>query len=347
MPERYSTHLKFAQGWIMNLRECLTFLSIVFSCSIASAQSLQSASAQAVLWQGYGPSSLNDPASPVDRVSVEIGSIGLIREIPDDQVIAIDQNNQSILSANELQGGMQFGLKTTLDIRNVSYVWGGTDLQLGYFGINSMDAEETIQAAQARPVFFNGVPVNPTTSALMNYSSNLYSGETNLRFRSYSCLRPIAGLRYFKLEDNYDVSVLGANANRNNSNTNNSMFGGQFGLDGDLWITRRVTYYATGKLGLMHNRIEGAAEAVDSSQNALVANFKDSTFSTLVDTGVGARIRLAGPLSLNVGYQFLFASKLALGIDQNEAISLFTPGNAVALNSQQWHGLNTTFIWDF
>ena len=109
------------------------------------------------------------------RVVIDVGTIGLVREVPDDQVLAFDENAVPILNANSMQGSMQFGFKAMLDVRDVQPWFGGTDLQLGYFGINSLDAGATVNALEVNSIFFQVFPANPPTSFNFNYSSNLYS----------------------------------------------------------------------------------------------------------------------------------------------------------------------------
>ena len=120
------------------------------------------------------------------------------------------------------------------------------------------------------------------------------------------------------------------------------MFGGQFGLEADLWQTRGINFYGFGKVGAMHNEVEGTATALNGFRI-----YSDSSYSTLVDAGVGANIRFAGPLSFKVGYRSLFASDVALGSDQNAALPLFDPSGAVQFNSQHWHGLDLAAVCEF
>ncbi len=90
------------------------------------------------------------------------------------------------------------------------------------------------------------------------YSTNLYSGEANLRFGSRNQIRPIAGIRYFKLEDTYDVFESSSGKRTVFSSlTNNSLFGGQLGLESDLRHSRRLNLYGFGKVAAMHNEVEG------------------------------------------------------------------------------------------
>ncbi|MCA9125523.1 MAG: hypothetical protein KDB22_00495 [Planctomycetales bacterium] len=292
--------------------------------------------------------SFGNAHSPAARMSMDIGTMGLIRERPNSQVIALNELAQPILNASELQGSMQFGLRAFVDFYRIRPFAGGTDFQFGYFGINSLDAETTLASVEVSPIFFNSVPIAPESTSNIIYSSNLYSGETNLRFLSSQRIRPIAGLRFLKLEDTYDAfNQTGAVRTGGFSITNNSLFGGQFGCDGDIPLGRFCKLIAAGKLGVVHNAVDGAARAADPSGTEVVKNFSDSSFTTMLDAHVGIHYNFAGPLSFRAAYQVLHVDKVALGIDQNQSVRVLSPGETVAFNSQQWHGLNLSAIFEF
>lgn len=301
------------------------------------------ATAPSNYWQGYQTQAWNYNSSTIDRVVVDIGTIGLVREKPDSQVLAFDDNDEPNFNASSLQGPMHFGTKAMVDFRNVNSWFGGTDLQFGYFGINSLDETKRVDSILVRSYFFRAFPLNPPTSADFTYSSNLYSGEANLKFGARNRLRPIAGLRYFKLEDTYS-SVENTSGNQRilTSLVNNSLFGGQIGLEGDLWQNRRVNLYGFGKVAALHNEIDGSATAANAYRE-----YSDSTYTTLVDAGTGANIRVVGPLSFRVGYRSLFASALALGIDQNGVIPILGGPGSVKWNSQHWHGIDMAAVFQF
>lgn len=281
----------------------------------------------------------------------EVGVVGLTREAPNSQLIAIDENFNTLLNANELAGSMQFGFKGKFDIYRFWSCCGGTDLQLVYFGVNSLDAERSLAAVAVSPIFFNSIPVSPQPTSNIIYSTNLYSGEINLRSRSSSRLRPLLGFRYMKLEEQYDAfnhdPSGGSTRIGGFSITNNSMFGGQIGAELDVYSQGAFFCYTSCKLGLVHNRVEGAARAANPSGMDVTKNFGDSNYASLVDAEAGIEYRFAGPLSFRAGYQFVYASHVALGIDQNDSVRLLSPGETVVFDAQQWHGLSLTSVLEF
>lgn len=274
-------------------------------------------------------------------MGVQLGVLGLVRERPDSQILADDENINPTLNATELQGSMQVGVNTLVDFYNVHRALGGTDVQFGYFGINSLDAEEQISSGEVILVFCNSYPVNPPPDSTFLYSSNLYSGEANLRSMSRARIRPIAGLRFLKLEDQFDIyhDVSGTKSG-GFSKTNNHLFGGQFGAEADVMRFGQTRWYARGKFSTMHNQVDGSARAADSTGNAVEKYYGDMHFATLVDAGTGLDIGLAGPLTLRVGHRALVAGGVATGLDQSRSINLLATGEKMVFGSQQWHGID-------
>ncbi len=286
--------------------------------------------------------------SPANGMGVQLGVLGLVRERPDGQILAYDENIQPILNASELQGSMQFGVNALVDFYNIHRALGGTDLQFGYFGINSLDAVQTIAAGEVISVFFNAIPLEPPAESIFLYSSNLYSGEANLRFMSRARIRPIVGLRFLKFEDQFDIYDYATGIQLGGfSKTNNHLFGGQFGAEADVWRFGQTRWYASGKFATMHNQVDGSARAADGTGNEVEKYYGDQHFATLVDAGTGLDIGLAGPLSLRVGYRALLASGVATGLDQSRSIHLLSAGETVVFGSQQWHGIDLAAMLSF
>ncbi len=303
-------------------------------------------------WANHQPNSqstwLGAFRQPGNCMGIQLGVLGLVRERPDSQVLALDENSLPLLNARDMQGSMQFGMEALIDFNNVQPWLGGTDIQFGYFGINSLDAEQSIAAPEVNAVFFNTLPITPPTDSIFLSSTNLYSGEANLRFLSTSRIRPLVGLRFLKVEDQYDVYQYSSGMQVGGySKTNNHLFGGQFGAEADIMRFGQTRVYANGKFGTMLNQVDGSARAADATGAGVEKYFGDQHFSTLVDAGTGLDIGLGGPLSLRVGYRFLMASALAVGLDQNNSMFLLSPGETVVFNSQQWHGLDLAATLSF
>ena len=285
---------------------------------------------------------------PADYIGAEIGLVGLVRQKPNGQVIATNQDDDVILNADELQGDMQFGLATKLDIYQVSNAFNGTDLQLGYWGINSMDATRTLTANQVKTNFFQGTTAGPPIQRFNYiYSSNLYSGEANLRLNNIQRLRPLVGMRYLKLEDTFDQFEFISNGTSGfYSLTNNSLFGAQLGLEATVLRYRSWDWFAIGKYGAMHNRVEGSAMAALGGGDA-VKNYDGSNFCSLVDGQTGVVFRFVDQLQFRIAYQALYCSDIASGIDQSEAIAFVGTPDQVVFDSRFWQGVSLSATFSF
>lgn len=288
------------------------------------------------------------PRGPADYFGVELGVIGLVRQKPTNQIIATNQSNQVLLNADELQGDMQFGLAAKIDVYQISNSFGGTDLQLGYFGINSLDATRSVADQEVHTRFFLNTTANPITSYNYIYSSNLYSGEANFRLWNTQRFRPLVGMRYLKLEDTFDQFdfVDGGGTLGFYSLTNNSLFGAQFGLEGTILRYRSWDWYAIGKYGAMHNRVEGSAMAAVGSTDA-VKNYDGTNFSSLVDVQTGLIYRYVEQLQFRAAYQALYASDVASGIDQSGGIDFFGTPDQVIFDSRFWQGVSLSATISF
>ncbi len=288
------------------------------------------------------------PHGPADYIGVELGVIGLVRQKPTAQVIATDDLNRVLLNANELQGDMQFGLAAKIDVYQISNAFGGTDLQLGYFGINSLDATRTLQAPQVRTRFFQGTTADPISSFNYIYSSNLYSGEANFRLRNTKRFRPLIGTRYLKLEDTFDQFSFRDGGGRDGffSLTNNSLYGAQLGFESTVLRYRNWDWFAIGKYGAMHNRVEGSARAALGTTDA-VKNYDGTNFSSLVDVQTGIIYRYVEQLQFRAAYQALYCSDIASGIDQSAAISFIGLPDQVVFDSRFWQGVSLSATISF
>lgn len=295
---------------------------------------------------GYLPQGGWTQRGLADYVGGELGVVGLVREKPNSQVIATDQDSNVLLDADELQGDMQFGVCAKLDIYQITNAFGGTDLQLGYWGINSMDATRTVTAQAVDTNFFMGTGSGITTFNYI-YSSNLYSGEANFRLANTRRFRPLIGMRYLKLEDTFDQFDF-SNGGRLGyfSLTNNSLFGAQLGLEATLLRFRSWDWFAVGKYGAMHNRVEGTATADAGSGNDF-KNYDGSSYCSLIDGQTGLIFRYVDALHFKAAYQALYCSDVASGIDQSGAINFFGTPDEVVFDSRFWHGVSLTATVSF
>lgn len=283
-----------------------------------------------------------------DYVGAELGVVGLVRQKPNSQVLATDKFNQVLLNADELQGDMQFGVVAKVDLYQVANAFGGTDLQLGYWGINSLDATRTVTSPdEVRTSFFGGTTSDPIFAYNYNYSSNLYSGEANFRLYHAQRLRPLIGIRYLKLEDTFNqVEFTSSGTAGFFSLTNNSLFGAQLGLEATLLRYRSWDWFAVGKYGAMHNSVECSALAAPGGVDT-TRNFDGSSYCSLVDGQTGLIFRFVDALHFRAAYQALYCSDIATGVDQSGSIDFFSSSNQIFFDSRFWQGVSLSATVSF
>ena len=284
---------------------------------------------------------------PVDFIGVEIGVIGLVRQKPTGQVIAVDDSGNVLLDADELQGDMQFGLNTKIDVYQISNGLGGTDLQFGYWGINSMDATRSVAANEVHTSFFGGTTADQISAFNYNYSTNLYSAEVNLRCCNAARVRPLVGIRYLKMEDTFNqFEFISGGTSAFSSLTNNSLFGAQAGFEATLLRYRSWDWFVSGKYGAMQNRVEGAAQVALGTTTA-IKDYRGDEFCSLVDGEAGFVYQFVDSLRFKVAYQGLYADKIASGVDQSGNIDFFGTSAQAFFDSRYWQGVNLTAMFSF
>ena len=74
-----------------------------------------------------------------------------------------------------------------------------------FFQASGMTAKQTLTATQVIPLFYDGVPINPTNSNDLLYLNKIRSFEANLVYRTPFRVRFLSGFRYFEVAEIYDV----------------------------------------------------------------------------------------------------------------------------------------------
>lgn len=145
----------------------------------------------------------------------------------------------------------------------------------------------------------------------------------------------LAGLRYFRFEDNLAYAASRADSNFGygnddiyyNSNVTNDLFGGQIGGILNYCCGRRCSLYAASKMGLFGNHAQFNSSLGTYTQDAYVSSGPYSGDSYMVsasktdiafigELGTGINYRLTSKWSGIVGYRAIFASGVATAVDQ-------------------------------
>ncbi len=299
-------------------------------------------------WANYG----FVPDDYDTKFDAELGFISLYRSQPDSNPFVFVPPATPILNMDQLAGNGGTGIDGMLNVKRVFNCAHRVDLQTRFFESRGMTSLHLIESTPVVvPVFYNGIPISPAQRYLIDYESDLQSAELNLRTPILSRLFLVGGIRYFEIEERFDIvdSDVSTPAARLGffSNIDNDAIGGQLGLEGIL-LSRRFGSITGGvKWACLSNSVEGLARASNSSGAPLITNFDDTEISHLIDLQLGATFSITHWLGLYAGYQGLFGSDFALGPTQSRQSQLVLPTNPVTFESTQWHGyrLGASLTW--
>ena len=281
---------------------------------------------------------------------LDVGAIWLSRTTPDSQTLVFDQNGNSLSNANQLKGSMGDGLDMSLSFFNVLHEK-PIDFQMRFFQASEMTARQTLTATQVVPLFYDGVPLNPTNSNDLFYQTQIRSFEANAVYRTPFRLRFLTGFRFFEVDEIYDIID---NVNSTNgvnvgffSRAENTMAGGQVGAEGTLISNDNGRVFGSFKWAFLGNDAFGAARAANPAGGLLEEVAKDSISSQLLDFQLGGALGLSKRFSIYAGYQGLVASDLSLALNQNQNASIFAGTNPIFKSDGQWHGfkVNLVSVW--
>jgi len=151
------------------------------------------------------------------------------------------------------------------------------------------------------------------------YSSTLHSTEINLRMPGSERATWLAGFRWFELSErlNYDIDLLSLINNDFNWNTNNHLYGGQLGVDLQLWDLRSpLSINAVLKAGVYGNDADNHFQYRVNDFSVLQGGADQGSVAFVGDIAINATYQLTRHLALMGGYQLLWINATALASDQ-------------------------------
>lgn len=276
----------------------------------------------------------------------EAGAMFLSRSGAGSQTLAVDQDDNPLLDASDLTSDMAAGFFIKAGLLNISPTR-PLDLEFEMFKINQFTARNTVTADQVIKLFVGAVPITPTDSETYVYVSDLENYELNWRYRCASRLRLLAGLRYYRFDEDFNsfgTASLGPTGTPTGffSSTSNKMVGGQVGAAATLWQNDFWSLYGSAKHAFLHNRVNGQANAVDVIGDELRIDYRDKTASRLWDIEIGAFTTITEHVGLKGGYRGLIGRDMALAPDQNDNFNVFDQTGSVEYSNPQWHGFFLT-----
>lgn len=193
----------------------------------------------------------------------------------------------------------------------------GIDWNLEFTSVgNFVDTVRREDVATLNAPFFGGVFATPPTALVAEYTSSLDSFEFGLRARQCPRWAPRIGIRTLQLEEGFHLLTDVSNRSGFFSNTDNELFGFQFGVQALIhqWSCSRLE--TTIQAGPYLNDIDVDATYTTGGQTVLVENSTNAT-AFVGDLRVHYVYQLGPRVNFRVGYQAFWIDGVALAVNQN------------------------------
>lgn len=314
---------------------------------------------------GTETTSGNDPRNPYSTTDPD-GNIFSTKEADLSSIGANGTNGIRGTFGIDFKGGtfeaIFFGTKS--DVSSVSY--GPTDLLGPAFGQTDMISIQTFldgQLAASTGRNFNQMFSATYKSQAWGVESNYVLNTERFFFRTYSGvgglqIRPLVGFRYLKIGE--EMNIRGAFEDQTlavpidlfestvNSTTNNKLYVPQAGIRMEF-VHPWFTISAQPKVGFGLNNYEGSVltnQFLNANDPTHVTHISKRSFSPTFEFGLNARVNVSENITLNVGYNFLWATHIARPdsiIYYNTSTTNSVSGTSLqaqnSLDSYKLHGL--------
>ena len=194
----------------------------------------------------------------------------------------------------------------------------GTGYEFVYYDFNSFSDSLALAGEGIVPVFFGGVFAEPADAYNATFEARIKNFELNVWSRRSQRVRVGYGLRYFSIEEDYDITVDADGATTGGaggffSSTDNDLFGGQIMLELYQPVTSSLSIVGGAKGMLLNNDAE-----IDVDTANVDANGDDSFTTGGVNFWGGVVYRPLRGVSMQAGYEGVFIGSVASGAAQSE-----------------------------
>lgn len=245
--------------------------------------------------------------------TARLGAVILDRSKPEDDVIARPLGGLLEISAG---GDFDFGWSGGVDVYLAREITPGFGVEVRYFNVDfnaAYDYGDTGNMEIGHTTISNLFDVDGA------YRSKLYSTEVNVRLPASERVTWLTGFRWLELSErlNYDIDLQSLVNNDFNWNTNNHLYGGQFGVDLRLWdLTSPLSINSTLKAGVYGNDADNHFRYKVNNFSIVQGGRDASAVAFVGDIGVNLSYQLTRHVSLMGGYQLLWINGVALASDQ-------------------------------
>ncbi len=245
--------------------------------------------------------------------TVRAGAVILDRSKPENDVIARPAGGLLTVSAG---GDFDFDWAGGVDVYLSRQFAGGLGIEARYFNV---DSNASFDYGDTGDLDIGHTSVVSLFDVDAAYGASLHSTEVNLRVPTSRRVTWLTGFRWLELHEdlNYDIELLSLINNDFNWNTDNHMYGGQFGLDLQLWdLTSPLSINSVLKAGVYGNAADNHFRYKLASIPLVQGSAERNDVAFVGDITINLSYQLTRHVSLMAGYQLLWINGAALASDQ-------------------------------
>jgi opacity protein-like surface antigen len=186
-------------------------------------------------------------------------------------------------------------------------------------------------------------------SVQATYTSELQGIEVNAVYQFNDNVDFLVGVGYWTLDEKFNITsddTLSAGVGTYNINTKNKMLGPQVGVAFNYKPAENLGLYMTGKIGWFSNDVDQNQTVDDSPAFTRSNSGSGNEDSTFYDVRVGLNYYFTKQLAVNLGYQMIDISNVALAESQFDTTA--TGSNTVNSSDDiTWDGFNLGINYSF
>jgi hypothetical protein len=266
---------------------------------------------------GYGTSgddyweNCDDEIGPL--WTIRVGAVILDRSKPENDVIARPAGGLLTVSAG---GDFDFDWSSGVDVYVARQPFNGFGVDFRYF---NLDSDASFNYGDTGDLDIGHSSALNLFDVDSRYGSKLHSSEVNLRMPTSSRTTWLAGFRWLELSEqlNYDIDLLSLVDNDFRWNTDNHMYGGQGGVDLQLWdLESPLSINSVLKAGVYGNNADNHFQYHVNNFPILNGGQSNGEVAFVGDIGINLSYQVTRHFALTGGYQLLWISGAALASDQ-------------------------------
>ncbi len=261
--------------------------------------------------------------------------------------------SRSLVNQLDYEPGYRIGLTYIRDNR--------MSFEGNFLWVSEWEGEKSVHGNQSLSFPFKNPnytdDFNNASKAIAIYKSNFWDVELNFwrhfnpRRVDYFCLSFIAGLRYFHINESFELTMIKPpDKSSYDIHTSNKIFGIQVGLDFQMNPMRWLSWDIFAKVGGMINHAENRTLLRDQDDEITLRDFNEQEreLGVFADVAGQFTIYCTNWLNFHAGYEMIFLSGLALAPEQVSKHTKSTSGEDVYVHGDAIiHGLYTGLTFSF